>query len=292
MQIRDYIANLSDRFIEARLSFGHGTATARDEAVYLVYVWLELDFDVPVSSLDQTLTPDEIEQLEALAHRRIEDGEPMAYVLGQAWFAGSRFLCDPRALVPRSPIAELIANNFQPFLRSVPTRILDLCTGSGCIGIACALQFPGSEVVLSDVSKDCLDLAKENSQLHEVGGRVQVCHSDLFESISGRFDLIVTNPPYVSVEEYADLPAEYLHEPTLGLISEDDGLAIPLAILQQAGNYLNDQGILIMEVGLAADRLQHRVSPLPLLWLEFEEGGEGVLAITASQLRNYREGLV
>ncbi len=291
MQIREYIEALVDRFLQADLAYGHGTANARDEAVYLVYGLLNIDFDRAINSIDEELLPAQQQQLDALAQQRIEEHVPVAYLVGKAWFAGRVFNTDQRAIIPRSPIAELLVNDYQPLLRSFPERILDLCCGGGCIGIATALQFPEAKVDLIDNSPGCLALAQENITLHGVADRVRVLESDLFAAAQGPYDLIVSNPPYVSAEEVSALPAEYRHEPASALLSEDDGLAIPLSILQQAAEYLGKDGVLILEVGLSAERLQSRLPEIPFLWLEFEEGGEGVLAISASQLRQYSSAL-
>lgn len=289
MQIRDYIYQFAEEMARAGLSFSHGTATPLDEAVYLVYCELGIDFDQPVEALTGELSAQQQDSLDTLRAKRIEYKVPAAYLLGRAWFAGHEFICDPRALVPRSPIAELIANRFQPMLATSPEQILDLCCGGGCIGIAAALEFPESQVCLADISSDCLDLAAENIKLHGLGQRVSTCQSDLFTELSGRYDLIVSNPPYVSAEEVAELAPEFSHEPRQGLVSEDQGLAIPLSILRQAADYLEEPGLLVMEVGYSASALQERLSAVPLLWLEFEEGGEGVFALTRRQLEQFRD---
>ena len=169
--------------------------------------------------------------------------------------------------------------------------MLDLCTGSGCIGIACARQFLQARVTLSDISPDCLDLARENISQHGLDGRVDTKLSNLFAELDGRYDLIVSNPPYVSQAEIDALPVEFQHEPALGLFSAEDGLAIPLAILRQAADFLADNGLLVMEVGYSAERLQQRLAGVPLLWLDFEDGGEGVFAITRAQLQQYRQAI-
>jgi len=289
MQIRDYINTLSERMDAADLAFAHGTATALDDAVYLVYCTLDISFSVAIDELTDELDDAAFETLEVLARRRIEKRVPVAYLVGKAWFAGHQFYCDSSALIPRSPIAELIANSFQPMLASTPARILDLCTGSGCIGIACALAFREANVTLSDISGACVELAGRNVDLHDLGHLVEVVESDLFEVVDGSFDLIVSNPPYVSEEEVAALPAEFRHEPELGLLSDDQGLAIPLQILRSAPDYLTETGLLVMEVGFSAAALQHRLAGVPLLWLEFEEGGEGVFALSRKQLIQYRD---
>jgi len=290
LRVQDYINQLAARFEQSELFFGHGTASALDDAVYLVYAGLELDFSDTASVREgenRVLNSDQLAFLNELAVRRIEQRIPVAYLLGKAWFAGSKFYCDERALVPRSPIAELIANRFEPMLTQDPENILDLCTGGGCIGIACALEFESSQLLLADVSNAALALASKNIELHQLQKRVSVQQSDLFELIDGDFDLIVSNPPYVSKQEVNSLPAEYRQEPPLGLLSDDDGLALPLQILREAADYLRPNGLLVMEVGYSHQQLTQRLPDLPFLWLEFEYGGEGVFALTASQLRKY-----
>lgn len=289
MQIRAYINTLAQRMNAAQLSFAHGTSTAYDDAVYLVYCTLDIPFTEAVESLDGELDEQSLDKLEELARQRIEEHVPVAYLVGKAWFAGHEFYCDRRALIPRSPVAELIANNFQPMLRQAPRMVLDLCAGSGCIGIACAHAFPGSRVMLADISADCIALAERNIHLHELAECVQTRQSDLFAEISEQFDLIVSNPPYVGLDEVSSLPAEFQHEPQLGLLSEEQGLAIPLAILRSAADYLTEDGLLVMEVGYSAARLQERLAGVPLLWLEFEEGGEGVFALARRQLLQYSD---
>src|SRR5690606_23590675 len=219
--------------------------------------------------------------------RRIEERVPVAYLVGEAWFCGLPFKVDERVLIPRSPIAELINNRFEPLLNREPLRILDLCTGSGCIGIACALAFPDAQVDLADISTDALQLAQENVQRHGLEQQVRVIESDLFTAVQGPYDLIVTNPPCVSRQEVDELPAEYHHEPELGLLSLDDGLDIPLRILREAAAHLHEDGVLVLEVGYSREALTARLPGVPLLWLEFEHGGDGVCALTAQQLRQY-----
>lgn len=287
MNVAHYIEQVAARFDQVALCYGHGTDNALDEAVYLVCASLELDFSDSELLHSRQLSSKEIEQLESSVHRRIVTREPVAYITGQAWFAGHRFHADRRALIPRSPIAELIQNQFEPLLRRSPARILDLCTGGGCIGIASALEFHDAEVVLADISAEALALAASNIELHKVSGRVTTVRSDLFDNLHDKFDLILCNPPYVSQAEVDSLPAEYALEPVLGLLSADEGLRIPLQILRQAPEYMPDDGLLIMEVGFSHAALAERLHDVPILWLEFEHGGEGVFALTTSQLRQY-----
>jgi ribosomal protein L3 glutamine methyltransferase len=232
-----------------------------------------------------------------LASRRIRERIPVAYLVGEAWFAGLPFFVDERVLIPRSPIAELIHSGFEPLLPAEPSRVLDLCCGSGCIGIATAVSFPQAQVDLADISADALDVARRNISRHALQGRVQALQSDLFLQltehcqVAGKYDLIVSNPPYVSADEVAELPAEYRQEPALGLLSDDSGLAIPLQILRDAADYLNPGGVLILELGYSWPLLSERYPQLSVTWLEFDSGGEGVLAIDREALIRARETL-
>ena len=286
-QLGPWLDALAQRFDQADLFFGHGTGDPWDEAVYLTFAALGISFDEDDSVMERWLQSQEVAHVEALARRRIEERIPVAYLVGEAWFCGLPFKVDERVLIPRSPIAELINNRFEPLLAAEPQRILDLCTGSGCIGIACALAFEDARVDLSDISRDALQLARENVLRHGLQERVRVLESDLLRSVQGPYDLIVSNPPYVSRQEIDELPAEYHHEPELGLLSQDDGLDIPLRILREAAAHLSEDGLLVLEVGYSRAALTDRLPGVPLLWLEFEQGGEGVCALTAQQLRQY-----
>ncbi len=288
MTIWDYIEHTAARFNAADLCYGHGTDNPLDEAVYLICASLELDFADAVAMQRRELSAPERERLEALVDARIEERVPVAYLTGQAWFARHRFHSDRRALIPRSPIAELIGNRFEPLLAHPPRRVLDLCAGGGCIGIATALEFPEADVTLADISPDSLALARRNIALHGLESRVQAIQSDVFTALAAGYDLILCNPPYVGAEEVADLPPEFGHEPQLGLLSGDEGLQLPLQILREAADYLTETGLLIMEVGYSHELLSTRLPLVPFLWLEFEQGGEGVFALTTSQLRQYR----
>jgi ribosomal protein L3 glutamine methyltransferase len=292
MRIDEYLQNLITRFTRAELAFGHGTDNPQDEAVYLLYCSLGLDFDGPAAQLQRELTTAEMALLESRASQRIDARIPVAYLVGEAWFAGYGFHADPRALIPRSPIAELIEQGFASLLHQEPAKILDLCTGGGCIGIACALEFPRAEVHLADLSAAALQLAQANVQRYELENRVRLIQSDLYAEVTDRYDLILCNPPYVAAEIVADLAPEYRHEPDSGLLSADQGLEIPVRVLAGAAEHLHPQGWLIMEVGCAAESLQRRFPQLPFLWLEFERGGDGVLALSAAQLQQYRQAFI
>lgn len=284
--IIDLIRHAASRFNAAGLTFGHSHDNAIDEASHLVLSSLHLPPDLPPAYGVARLTADEKDNILGLVERRVATREPVAYLVGEAWFAGLPFKCDRRALVPRSPIAELIEDGFSPWLdgREV-TRALDLCTGSGCIGIAMAAHNPHWRVDLADISDDALALAHENIALHQVGGQVRAMRSDLFAGLAGeRYDLIVSNPPYVTNAEYAALPGEYAHEPRLGLTAGADGLDIALRILRDAPDHLTAEGLLIVEVGESEGALNALLPQVPFTWIEFKVGPMGVFALARSDL--------
>ena len=287
MNILDYITQVSKQLEESDSFYGHGTDNSRDEAAYLVCGTLGISHDHDLRTLNHDLDEEELRTLEVKVEQRIKDKIPTAYLVGEAWFAGLNFSVDKRVLIPRSPLAELIKNRFSPLIKTDPKRVLDLCAGSGCLGVAIAKYFKDSVVDLSDNDDNCIELAKYNVEKHNLSGRITCIQSDLFKNITDRYDLIVSNPPYVSDKEYETLPAEYLHEPRAALVCNDSGLGIPTRILQEAKNYLVKGGILILEVGQSEKNLQERFSHVPFLWLDFENGGGGVLAVTAEQLAEY-----
>jgi ribosomal protein L3 glutamine methyltransferase len=284
LNTEDCLQRMAEAFEDAGLFFGHGTESAWDEACWLLET-LARRTGLPQPSLETQLPAAFVDAVNQLAEQRINTRKPMAYLLGEAWFCDIPFHVDERVLVPRSPFAELIRNQFSPLLQAPPRRILDLCAGSGCIGIACALMFAEAEVVLADLSAEALDVAKLNIARYQLDSRVHVVESDLFDRVTGTFDLIVSNPPYVGAEEYAGLPQEYLLEPRLGLLTGLEGLEIPLKILEQAAGYLNTGGLLLLETGATWPLLDEARPELPFLWLEFEFGGEGICAL-------YREDLL
>lgn len=288
MKALAYIERSAHALEAAGLFFGHGTDNAWDEACWLLETVLRrhgLDTPHPDSELDLQAEP--LCEVERLLEQRIATRTPLAYLLQEAWFCGLPFFVDERVLVPRSPLAELIGNHFEPFLHKPPHRILDLCTGGGCIGIACAHAFPEAEVVLADLSPDALEVALHNVRLFGLEARVHCVESDLFAQIEGHFDLIVSNPPYVGAEEYAALPEEFLREPRLGLVSEDEGLDIPLRILEQSADYLRPGGILVLETGATWPLLDAACPQLEFLWVDFEHGGEGVCVLRREQLLRF-----
>ncbi len=283
--VRDFIRWGVSEFNAAKLFFGHGTDNRWDEAEQLVLHAIHLQPPLSEEWLDARLTRAERERVLANLQRRIDERIPAAYITGQAWFAGLPFIVDERVLVPRSPIGELIEQQFEPWLRSEPKQILDLCTGSGCIGIACAYAFPESEVQLSDISFDALAVAEENIQQHGLEERVFAMQSDLFANLTGqKFDLIVSNPPYVDADDLATMPDEYHAEPEIGLGSGEDGLDFTRRLLREASDYLTDAGVMIVEVGNSWVALAAAYPELPFTWIEFERGGHGVFMLTRQDL--------
>ncbi len=289
LTIRDFLRWAASEFIAAKLYYGHGTDNPWDEAEQLVLHAIHLAPPLGDEWLSARLTRGERECVVANIRRRIQERIPAAYITGQAWFAGLPYVVDERVLVPRSPISELIEKRFAPWLVNEPRQILDLCTGSGCIGIACAHAFPEAYVQLSDISYDALAVAEENIQQHGLIERVFALQSDLFENLLGqRFDLIVSNPPYVDAEDMASLPDEFHAEPELGLSSGDDGLDFTRRLLKEAADYLTEEGLLVVEVGNSWPALEGTYPTLPFTWVEFERGGHGVFVLTAQDLRNAR----
>lgn len=288
--ICDFIRYATSRFNEAGVVFGHGFDSALDEATYLVLTSLYLPHDMPPVYAAASLLPEERELLIGRIQERVSRRVPTAYLVGEAWFAGMSFKVTPDVLIPRSPIAELIERGFAPWLAGPPQRILDLCCGSGCIGIATAVHLPETSVDLVDISLDALQVAGRNAADHGVEDRVEFIQSDGFKSLEGRrYDLIVANPPYVSVAEVDALPPEYAHEPVLGLVSGEDGLDLPVRILSEAATHLNAGGVLILEVGDSADRLAALFPDVPFRWAEFERGGGGVAIIDRAELVAFAE---
>jgi len=284
--IIDFIRYGASRFAGAGLTFGHSYDSPLDEASHLVLHTLHLPHDLPPAYGVGRLTAAEKKRVLALIERRVRERTPVAYLTGEAWFAGLKFKSDARALVPRSPLAESILAGFSPWLDGLPVRrALDLCTGSGCIGIAMAVHNPDWQVDLADISPAALDLAGENIQFQNVEDRARAIRSDLFAALDGEvYDLIVSNPPYVTEQEFAALPAEYGHEPALGLIAGDDGLDFALRILADAPKHLSENGWLIVEVGESEHALVALLPKLPLNWIEFEVGQMGVFAIERRDL--------
>ncbi|NNN82713.1 50S ribosomal protein L3 N(5)-glutamine methyltransferase [Vibrio sp. A8-1] len=283
--LQDMIRWTVSRFNAAQLFYGHGTDNAWDEAVQLILPTLYLPIDVPPHVLNSRLTGSERLRVVERVIKRINERTPIAYLTNKAWFCGLEFFVDERVLVPRSPIGELIQAQFSPWLLDEPTRIMDLCTGSGCIAIACAYAFPETEVDAIDISADALQVAEQNIQDHGLEQQVFPIRSDLFRDLpKEQYDIIVTNPPYVDQEDMNSLPDEFKHEPELGLAAGTDGLKLARRILANAPHYLTDNGILICEVGNSMIHLVDQYPNIPFTWLEFENGGHGVFLLTKQQL--------
>ncbi|ENM5880637.1 50S ribosomal protein L3 N(5)-glutamine methyltransferase [Vibrio metoecus] len=283
--LQDMIRWTVSRFNAANLFYGQGTDNAWDEAVQLILPTLYLPIDVPPHVLSSRLTSSERLRVVERVIKRINDRTPVAYLTNKAWFCGLEFFVDQRVLVPRSPIGELIQNRFEPWLIEEPTRIMDLCTGSGCIAIACANAFPEAEVDAIDISADALQVAEQNIQDHGLEQQVFPIRSDLFRDLpQEQYDLIVTNPPYVDQEDMDSLPSEFRHEPELGLAAGSDGLKLARRILANAPLYLKENGILVCEVGNSMVHMMEQYPHIPFTWLEFENGGHGVFLLTREQL--------
>jgi ribosomal protein L3 glutamine methyltransferase len=285
--VRDYIRYAVSRFNAAQLFFGHGSDNAWDEAVYLTLHTLNLPLDRLDPFLDARLLPHERELLLDIYARRCQDRLPAAYLTNEAWLGEHRFYVDDRVIVPRSFIAELLDEQLTPWIDD-PWAIesaLDLCTGSGCLAILSALAFPNAEVVAVDLSEDALAVAERNVADYHLGDRVELIQSDAFTNLSGRkFDLIISNPPYVNAESVAALPPEYLHEPELALGSGEDGLDFTRIILREAKNHLTENGILIVEIGHNRDDLEAAYPTLPFTWLDTAAGDEFVFMLHAADL--------
>lgn len=287
--LRDYIRWAVSRFTEEKLHFGHGTDNAWDEAVYLVLNSLHLPSDINPAVLDARLTRHERERLIGVLEQRIVERLPAPYITGESWFCGLRFEVDPRVLIPRSPIGELIQRHFEPWLARSPEHIADLCTGSGCIGIACAAFFDDARVDLVDISAEALEVAARNIEAHGLEDRVRALRSDLFDQLApARYDLIVTNPPYVDAGDMASLPPEYRHEPSLALEAGEDGLDLVRRILRQAPDFLTEDGWLVCEVGNSEEHLLASFPEVPFIWPDFEHGEGGVFLISAAELCKHR----
>ncbi|WP_394204079.1 50S ribosomal protein L3 N(5)-glutamine methyltransferase [Shewanella waksmanii] len=275
------------RFNDADIYYGHGTDNAWDEAIALVFHALHLPEELGQQVVHANLTSSEKHKIVELIIRRVRERLPVPYLTNRAMFAGLEFYVDQRVLVPRSPIAEMIANRFSPWLYNKPVnRVLDLCTGSACIAIACAYEFDEAEVDALDISTDALEVAQINIESLGVMDRVFPIESDLFSAIprGPQYDLIVSNPPYVDAEDIDDMPNEYRHEPELGLASGRDGLDLTKRILANAADYLTEDGLLVVEVGNSMVHLIEQFPDVPFTWVSFENGGDGVFVLTRDQL--------
>jgi len=288
--VEQLIRNIADRFVEADLSYGHGTDSPIDEAAWLVFASLGLSHDDAQAAYSNPVDAERRGSIEALAERRIRERVPVAYLVNEAWFAGLPFYVDERVLIPRSPIAELIHERFEPWLKpDTVSSIADLGTGSGCIAVALAKAFPDATVDAVDISSEALDVAAVNVRRHGVGDRIRLIKSSFFDELDGRtYDLIVSNPPYVDREDMDELPEEFRHEPELGLAAGDDGLDSVNLILHDASRFLSAHGILVCEVGNSQAALDKAYPDVAFVWLTFEHGGQGVFLLTSGDLQGVR----
>ncbi|MCF2825512.1 MULTISPECIES: 50S ribosomal protein L3 N(5)-glutamine methyltransferase [unclassified Pseudoalteromonas] len=288
--IQDWVRWTASQFVSNEVFFGHGTDNPWDEAVSLVLPVLHMPIDAPKEIMHARMTQSEKAHLMEFIKARIEQRIPVAYLTNQAWFAGMPFYVDERVLVPRSPFAELIAKHFAPWVAAPNkvTRILDMCTGSGCIAIALAKAFERAQVDAVDISFEALEVADHNINQHMMQDRVFAIQSDVFSGVPGqKYDLIVANPPYVDAEDMSDLPEEFHHEPELGLASGEDGLDVTRTLLAEAADHLNDDGLLFVEVGNSMVHMEQQFPEAPFTWLDFEHGGLGVFVVSKQQLFEY-----
>ena len=308
--IRDFIRFGVTALRQYDAHLGQGTEDFFAESSALVLQTLALDWNANPDILDSKLLPSEKAEFISLLERRINEKVPTSYLLNLAYFCEKPYYVDERVLIPRSPIAELINNRFAPYcldenhqLREaannlpentqpkMPRRILDMCTGSGCIAIALAYAFPEAEVDATDISKEALEVAAINAEHHNKQFEVALLESDLFSKIpaENQYDLIVSNPPYVDAEDMADLPAEFLHEPELALAAGQDGLDLVRKMLAQAADYLTEDGLIVIEVGNSEWAMRQNFNTVDFYWLQFQKGGSGIFALTAAQCREYRD---
>lgn len=292
--LRDYMRWASSRFTAEKIAFGQGTTTALDEAVALVLYAVNQPYHLSSSFFDCVLTHEERKTIFELIERRINERVPAAYLTKESIFMGLSFYVDERVLIPRSPVAELIEQRFEPWVEEENVEhILDLCTGSACIAIACAYAFPNAMVDAVDLSPDALEVAEINIEKHQLSETVTTYQSDLFNKLPPiKYDVIISNPPYVALQEWQELPPEFHAEPDMAFKGGDSGLDLVLQILINAKEYLSKQGILIVEVGSSAETLQTLFPEVAFYWLNFERGGDGVFLLTADQVTHYHNVFV
>lgn len=290
--VQDLIRWTISRFNAADIYYGHGTDNAWDEACHLIFPLLYLPLEFPETLYSSRLTASEKYRVVDQVIKRVQRRIPVPYLTNKAWFCGHEFYVNEHVLIPRSPIGELIDSAFDGIISGSPEHILDLCCGSGCIAIACAYVFPDAGIDAVDISQEALLVAEKNIADHGLENQVVPIHSDLFKSVPEiKYDLIVTNPPYVDQEDMSDMPEEFKAEPRLALEAGADGLDLVYQILFNADHYLSEKGVLICEVGNSAVHLTEQFPQIPFKWLTFEHGGEGVFVLTKQQLSQYKESI-
>ncbi len=289
-KVREWLNWTHQQFENSSLFFGHGSDNAWDEAVFLVMTAMDFPIAGEPHLLEKQVNLIQQEKIKQWVSRRISHREPLPYITGLAYFCGLPFMVDERVLIPRSPIAEMIEYGFSPWLQYEPENVLDLCTGSACIAIACGYAFPAANLVATDLSAQALQVAQLNRQKHQQQNRLQLLPGNLFEALTDnqqKFDLIITNPPYVDAQDMADLPQEFTLEPALALAAGEDGLDLVHIILQQSARWLVENGVLVVEVGNSAAALQKYYPRVPFTWVDFTHGGDGVFVFSKLELLRY-----
>lgn len=287
--LRDLLRWTMSQFERHQLQFGHGSDNAWDEAIYLLLYSLDLPLDRLEPFLDATTTQSERERFVQLVQRRCEERLPAAYITGEAWLQGLRFKVSPDCIIPRSPISELLSTQLAPWIEDSNRieSVLDVCTGSACLAILAALTFPNAHVDGVDISPAALAIAKQNIEDYGLEDRVCALHSDLYQAVAGKkYDLIISNPPYVNESSMQALPPEYLHEPRLALAGGDDGMDLVRTIIAQAAEQLNDDGILVLEIGNEYDHFCAAFPQLEPIWLSTETADDQILLLYKEQLLN------
>ncbi|HKQ23887.1 MAG TPA: 50S ribosomal protein L3 N(5)-glutamine methyltransferase [Burkholderiales bacterium] len=284
--LRDWLRYAVTRFNEAGLSFGHGTTNAHDEAAYLILHTLKLPLDRLDPFLDKTLSADETDAVGRALRLRVEQRVPAAYLTHEAWLGDFRFYVDERVIVPRSYIAELLRDELNPWVqdRDSVGVALDLCTGSGCLAILLSHAFPNARVDATELSPDALEVAKKNVADYGLEDRIDLVSGDLFAGLGGKYDLIVSNPPYVNADSMAALPPEYRAEPQMALAGGHDGLDIVRRIVSGAGAHLEQDGLMVVEIGHNREVLEQAFPRLPFTWLETSGGDGFVFLLTGAQV--------
>ncbi len=286
--VAEAVCDIADLLQEHPLNYGHGIQTSIDEAAYLVSFVVGLPPDFGDESAAQLLNQGEVDRLQDFLHKRIFSRIPLAYLLGETLLSGRKFFVDENTLIPRSPIAEMIEDRFFPWWsgKQPARRILDLCSGSGCLGILAAMEFEESQVDVSDIDPNALKVANKNIAFHGLELRINTVLSDVYEQLPGhQYDIITANPPYVPLSEQSDLPPEFSHEPAHALFSGEDGLDIAKRIIFGASQFLEPKGIIVLEVGQSAQALQAQFPRYDFMWHELERGGEGICVLSCDDCK-------